>query len=224
MLQIPRLGAAALAAVQVEPTLTARVAPSALRYRVQRGDTLGAIAKRFGSNTGTLRSMNGLRSDMIKVNADLMVPTGKVMTASTSGMPANRQGNVTPAKITGATTGYRVRSGDSLSTIARAHHSTVAHLKLLNGMRTDQLRINRVLRVPVMTGSSGTVMVASSIAPAQMDRHTVRSGDTLWRIAQKYDISHQALIRENGLKNGHVLKPGLVLRIPQPEATDIAGG
>ncbi len=224
VLQIPRLGATALAALQAEPMLAASVAPAAQRYRIQRDDTLGAIARRFGTTTDALRSMNGMRSDLIKVNADLKVPAGKVMTASTGRLPGNQQVNISPAKIHGATTGYRVRSGDSLSTIARAHNSTVVQLKLLNGMRGDQLRVHRVLRVPVMSGAGGNVLVASSRAPAQMDRHTVRSGDTLWRIAQKYDVSHQALIRENELKNGHVLKPGLILRIPQPGATDIAGG
>jgi len=225
VLQIPRLGAAALASVHAEPALTANVAPAVQRYRVQRGDTLGSIAKRLGSTTRALRSMNGLRSDMIKVNADLKIPVAPVMTASTGKPPANQQVSATsPARFNGATTGYRVRNGDSLSKIARAHQSTVAQLKLLNGMRGDQLRVNRVLRVPVTGGANSNLLVASSLAPAQMDRHTVRSGDTLWRIARKYDVSHQALMRENRLKDGQVLKPGAVLRIPQPEATDIAGG
>ncbi len=228
MLQIPRLGTAALASLQAEPMLAANVATATRRYRVQRGDTLGSIARRFGSTTGALRSMNGMRTDIIKINADLKVPGGTLMTASTGSLRGNQQGKFSPAKIPAkinvATTGYRVRSGDSLGAIARAHNATVGQLKLLNALRGDQIRVNRILRVPVMSGTGGNVMVAASRAPAQMDRHTVRSGDTLWGIAQKYDVSHQALIRENGLKVGQVLKLGLILRIPQPEATDIAGG
>jgi len=247
MLQIPRLSAAGLASVRTEPILAASPMPAVARYRVRRGDTLDSIARRFGSSTGALKSMNGIRSDMIKVNTDLKVPNGasgasgasgisgpggsrsgtKMIASTVSGQGNQRTSNSPvqiPVRNKGATTGYRVRSGDSLSTIARAHHSTVAHLKLLNGMRGDQLRVNRVLRVPVVAGTGGTMLAASASSPAQKDRHTVRSGDTLWRIAQKYAVSHQALMRENGLQAGQVLSLDQVLRIPQPAASDIAGG
>ncbi len=234
-LQIPRLSAAGLASVRAEPALAASDTSAVMRYRVQRGDTLGSIARRFGSSTGALRSLNGMRSDVIKANAHLKVPrggpkgglnVGKQMIASTAVGQADQRTGIRPAQLQakGATTGYRVQAGDSLSTIARAHHSTVAQLKLLNGMRGDQLRVNRVLRVPVVDGMEGNVLAASGLSPAQKDRHTVRAGDNLWRIARKYDVSHQALMRENGLQAGQVLSLGQVLRIPQPAASDIAGG
>lgn len=223
-LQIPRMNPGGMAAMRPETMLAANTTPAVHRYRVQRGDTLGSIARRFGSSSEALKSMNGMRSDTIRANADLMVPGHSDLISSTVSEQTNRPVKIAQLSTKGATTGYRVRAGDSLSTIARAHNSTIAQLKLLNGMRSDQLRVNRVLRVPVESRTGGSSLVAAATAPAQVDRHTVRAGDTLWRIAQKYDVSHQALMRENGLKNGQILSLGRVLRIPQPAAGDIAGG
>lgn len=109
---------------------------------------------------------------------------------------------------------YKVRQGDTLSGIAQKSRLTVAELKRLNNLSSDKLKLGQVLTVAHAsaaakaakgTASSGKVQAASASAT-----HTVKSGDSLYVIAQKAKISVAELKRLNNLA-GDNLKLGQVL-------------
>ncbi len=95
---------------------------------------------------------------------------------------------------------YVVRPGDSLWLIAQKYHTTVDTLKSLNGLTSDLLNIGQVLRVPAGQG------------PSYIE-YTVRSGDTLWLLSQRYNTTVSAIKNLNGLTSD-ILNIGQVLRIP----------
>ncbi len=95
---------------------------------------------------------------------------------------------------------YVVKSGDSLWLIAQRYQTTVDAIKRLNGLTSDMLRIGQVLKIP-----------ASQASP--YIEYTVRAGDTLWLLSQRYGTTVDAIRRLNNLSSD-ILQIGQVLRIP----------
>lgn len=104
----------------------------------------------------------------------------------------------TPGPDTGTVT-YTVKAGDSLWLIAQRYGTTVNAIKQANNLTGDMLQIGQVLRIPVSQNP--------------YVEYTVRSGDTLWELARRYDTSVQAIMQANGLTSS-LLQIGQVLRIP----------
>lgn len=110
--------------------------------------------------------------------------------------------NVIPPGVDSGVTEYVVRSGDTLWLIARRYNTTVDTIKSLNGLTSDSLSIGQVLRLP--TRASGEESYFEYI---------VRSGDTLWLLAQRYGTTINAIKSLNKL-NSDILNIGQVLLIP----------
>lgn len=174
-----------------------RQAAAITTHRVRRGQTLGSIARRYGTNVRALTRINGLRSaHLIRVGQRLQVPT--------------RGEGIWPAKnvrrITRATV-HTVRRGESLDRIARRYKTTVAALTRLNNIRKPSLiRVGQKIRV------AGH---ANEAAPRKYVKHKVRRGQTLGSIARRYGTSVATLKRLNGVRNVRLLQIGQVLRVPR---------
>lgn len=95
---------------------------------------------------------------------------------------------------------YTVKSGDTLWLLANRYGTTVDAIKRLNGLTSDILQIGQVLRIPVSQAQ-------------QYITYTVRSGDTLWLLANRYGTTVDAIKSMNGLTSDN-LSIGQVLRIP----------
>lgn len=108
--------------------------PSAGLYRVKSGDSLYEIARRFGVSVGALQSVNGMSGSSLYVGQKLVIP------ATAKSQPKREES--TTEEI------YRVRRGDTLSSIASRFGTTVSKLKQLNGLRSNRLRVGQRLRLP----------------------------------------------------------------------------
>ena len=151
-------------------------------YVVQNGDSLWKIANKYGITVNELKSLNNLTSNNLTVGQILEVP------GSTS-----NDGT------------YTVKSGDSLWQIANQYGLTVAELKSLNNLTSDNLSIGQVLKVS--GGSSGNSSNTAS------NTYTVKAGDSLWNIANKYGITVDELKNLNSLTSNN-LSIGQVLKVP----------
>lgn len=109
--------------------------------------------------------------------------------------------SVIPPGVDAGVTEYVVRSGDTLWLLAQRYSTTVDAIKRLNGLTSDMLYIGQVLRIP------------STTAPAPYFEYTVRSGDTLWLLAQRFGTTVNAIKNLNGL-GSDMLNIGQILRIP----------
>ena len=96
---------------------------------------------------------------------------------------------------------YTVRSGDTLWLLAQRYGTTVAEIKRLNNLTSDMLSVGQVLKIP--TGQTDAYF-----------EYTVRSGDTLWLLGQRFGTTVDAIQNLNGL-TGDMLNVGQVLRIPR---------
>ena len=96
---------------------------------------------------------------------------------------------------------YTVRSGDTLWVLAQRYGTTVDAIKSLNGLTSNILNIGQVLKIPTPTDYN-------------YFEYTVRSGDTLWVLAQRYGTTVAAIKSLNGLTSD-LLSIGQVLLIPR---------
>lgn len=119
-----------------------------------------------------------------------------------------KAGPATVAQLRKLVLWHLVRSGETLFSLARAYGSTVGHLRGINGLADDRIRVGQLLLVP-RAGSGGW---RSAMTPPT--RYQVKWGDTLASIAERHGVSLSALQALNGLANPDLILPGMVLTIP----------
>jgi LysM repeat protein len=114
-------------------------------------------------------------------------------------------------------TEYRVRSGDTLISIAARFSVSVSSLQSLNGITDpNRLRIGQLLKIPTNTPTtqSPTGTTSSPTTSPAVRTYKVQSGDTLWGIARKFNVSADALAKLNNITNANLIKVGQTLKIP----------
>ena len=160
---------------------------AATKYKVKRGDTIGTIATRHGVSVSSIRGANNIRGSKILVGQTLIIPGGSGRSYSSSAV-------TTPVK-------YRVKSGDTLGTIAARNGVTVASIKSANGLRGSTIRAGQKLSIP----NGKSVTKTSTGSRNGSISHRVRRGETLWTIASQYDVSVSDLKRWNNLKSSKLI-------------------
>ncbi|MFT4401648.1 LysM peptidoglycan-binding domain-containing protein [Bacillus sp. SW14] len=124
---------------------------SSSTYKVKSGDSLWKISKTYGMTVSELKKMNGLKSDLLRIGQVLKLK-GSTSSSSSSSSKVS----------TSSTSTYKVKRGDSLSKIAKQYGTTVSKLKSLNGLKSDLIYVNQVLKVKGTSTSSKTVSSGSS--------------------------------------------------------------
>ena len=99
---------------------------------------------------------------------------------------------------------YTVKAGDTLYGISNQFGVSVTELANLNNVKANTLQIGQVLTIPSRSGTN----------PNNMFMYTVKAGDSLYSIAQRYNTTVGAIIDLNNLPNSN-LSIGQVLRIPE---------
>jgi LysM repeat protein len=164
-------------------------------YVVQKGDTLWSIATAFNTTPSDIMSLNNLTSTSLSIGQELKIP---------SPTPTPPTTPITPTNNT-----YTVQSGDSLWSIANKFGVTVTELRSLNNLTSDILSVGQVLLIPVQPSET----------PSGTTTYTVKSGDNLYSIANKFGVTVTAIKEANNLTT-NTLSIGQVLTIPLPGSTE----
>ena len=133
--------------VQVKP-----VEPEYTIYVVQNGDYLAKISKKYNVTIQSIKQLNGLKSDLIRVGQKLKLP-GRIDVGEQKA-PVVRKATATNAKAAssapyaGATKEYVVKSGDTLGAIAYGNGINIRQLKAMNGLTSDTLKVGQKLKIP----------------------------------------------------------------------------
>jgi len=103
---------------------------------------------------------------------------------------------VPPPEVTYAR--YRVKRGDTLSTIAHRYRTTVTAIMRTNRLSSrNRIRVGQRLKIPLR--GSAPAAVAAGKSGGTSVTHTVRRGDSLWKLASHYDTTVNRIKRDNGL-------------------------
>ncbi|MDO7217136.1 LysM peptidoglycan-binding domain-containing protein [Acinetobacter nosocomialis] len=160
-------------------------------YKVQRGDTLSSIATKSKISLAELAELNNLKaSSHVQLGQNLKVPAGV-------SVPDH----------------YVVQSGDSLHAIAAKYNLQTSYLADLNGLsRTAGVRAGQRLKLTgeVETSSKATTKNVKEETP---ETYTVKSGDSLGNIANRYHLQLDYLASLNGLSRNSNVRVGQRLKL-----------
>ena len=116
-------------------------------HAVKRGETLHEIGRRYGLDVETLRTANNLRSNLLRVGQDLLIPVSSRPITVAAVRTTYRSSEAHTAKR-GETVVHRVRRGDTLSSIARRYNVLVHQLAKWNFISADGiLRLGQKLKI-----------------------------------------------------------------------------
>jgi LysM repeat protein len=116
-------------------------APAGTEYVIVHGDTLAKIAKKNGVTLSALKAANpGVEPTKLKVGQKLTIPGGGTA-------PAANGASVAPDTGMGGEA-YTVKSGDTLTKIAKAHGTTVKAIKAASNLTTDHIKVGQKLTIP----------------------------------------------------------------------------
>ena len=187
-------------------------------YVTQPGDTLASVAQKTGMTEAEIRQVNAIPNGRrVAANSTLLVRAGEDQSDITIAA-ADARLQLTPATTWRRVT-YRVRRGDTLSSIASRWRISTKSIIRTNRLRSSRLRrgqrlvltVPNVQRTPIQTAS-----VQSSPRPASSGKvrlHSVRNGESLYSIAAHYNIS-LADLREANPKISSRIQAGQRIRIP----------
>lgn len=192
-------------------------------YTVKKGDNLWSIAKRYNVSLNELYAANGLnKNSVLSIGQQIQIPVeGSTATVNTIAPDAYQ-----PTSFNQVSTTYTVKSGDSLSKIAKQYGSSVRAIKAANGKTSDLIRVGEKLVIPVSGSTGSTPAPASTVSTSSVvstsssysstaggRTHKVKSGEYPATIARKYGMTTGELLALNAITDPRKLQVGQVLKV-----------
>jgi membrane-bound lytic murein transglycosylase D len=194
------------------------------RYRVKSGEVLGTIAEKHHTSVSLIKQVNRIRGNTIRVGQKLIIPVARKKLYRYSMSSSQRLSKIKNTKRSGERIDYLVAEGDTLWGISQQFKVSVAQIASWNGMAPrDTLRPGSKLVIwkKQAKGSTTAKNVKVSLNPATFKHpyekntnrkigYTVRQGDSLALISQKFGVTVSKLKRWNSskLKGQKYIQPG----------------
>ena len=175
-----------------------------VRHKIAKGETLSHIAKRYQTTVKVIKQSNNLGNSNIRAGRYLLVPVAAKDASRYAALGKRLQYR----KTSGSKTSYQVKNGDSLWEIARRNKVTVAQLTKWNRLDSGSL-IKPGQQLAIWKNGKQT----TGGKHVRTVRYAVRSGDSLYSISRKFNVSITDLKRWNSLHGDKYLQPGQNLKI-----------
>ena len=154
----------------VVETKPVAVVPETTIYVVQSGDYLAKISRKFNVTIASIKKLNNMKSDVVRVGQKLKLP-GKVdvgaAAVQTAAPVTKKSASFTP--YTGATKEYVVKNGDTLGAIAYGNGINIRQLKELNGLTNDVVCVGQKLKIPAEKQTKAAVAKKSEAPKAKTE-------------------------------------------------------
>ena len=204
---------------------------NASTYEVKAGDSLSKIADLFNTSVNKIAALNELTNSETLSVGQVLAVKGEVKAPTVSETPKETKPvaeEKTEATVNTNASTYKVNAGDTLAVIASQFETTTSKLVALNNLsNANSLTVGQTLKVkgsvpaPTVTAPKPTQTVATQTPSTQTvakpsvsaSTHTVKSGDSLGKIASQYGVSVSYLVNRNNLSNANDLSVGQVLQL-----------
>jgi len=186
------------------------------RYKIKQGDSLSLIAQNYNTTIGQIMSVNELDNDAIRADKYLIVPLAQKSEGYYSLSDNQREKSRLNIQKNSEKIIYTVVAGDSLWKISIKFDTTINNLVRWNQISpSDSLSIGKEL-VILRDNKNKTELAKITNTGIDINRdifYTVKEGDNLSRIAQKYNVKIAEIRSWNDLNEEYILQPGDKLTI-----------
>ncbi|MDR3001878.1 MAG: LysM peptidoglycan-binding domain-containing protein [Fibromonadaceae bacterium] len=199
------------------------------QYKVQQGDNLGSIARKFGSRVADIQSANNLKNTNLRIGQTLIIPTptgaaapvraaATTSTAATTKPAEAQKTNNENAPSSDNVRTHVVDKGDNLGAIARRYGVSIQSLMTWNELENNKIQIGQRLYIQSPSSKSTptrAVEPPKNTSTAQNTKGTsyeIKPGDNLWDIARAHNVTVQQLKDWNpGLEKR--IFPGMMIKV-----------
>ena len=171
------------------------------KYQVKKGDTMYGVARLFGWDEKIIQQSNPGEMTTLQKGSMLYYPCDSEETVQKE----DSNNNTSTAGKDGVT--HRIERGETLSSIARMYGMTAKELQMLNPGAGDYIKAGDLLVIsdPETTSAGGN---------SDVSYHKIQSGETLYGIGKKYNVSVEALLKSNPGVSERNFRAGETIRIP----------
>ena len=185
-----------------------------VRHKIRNGETLSHISKKYRSSVALIKEVNNIRGHQIRAGKYLMVPTATRSLNTYTLSENSRLASIQNTNRKGSKRVHLVRSGQSLWSISRSYGVSIRALAKWNGIAPiDTLSVGQKLVVWTGDAAAQTVSINQTRPSNALHalRYTVRKGDSLYLIANRFNIKVSDIKRWNRV--GKYLQPGQKLKL-----------
>jgi membrane-bound lytic murein transglycosylase D len=177
------------------------------RYKVKSGDSLISIAKKFHTTPSALKQVNPVQGSLVRIGDKLLIPTAfknqDSYTYSASNRLNKKQRNTRGSKGS-QKINHTVQNGDSFWSLARKHNVSSGSIAKWNGMAPKD---------PIKPGQKLVIWSKNKLTNQNREvirkiNYQVRNGDSLHRIADKFNVKVKDIKRWNQINKKKYLQPG----------------
>jgi membrane-bound lytic murein transglycosylase D len=197
---------------------------SVFRYKIKKGDSIGEIAEKFGVSIAKIRSWNNIKKNNLVAGKTIKIYSNDSYASSLGDKTTKSSANINY---------YKVKAGDSVGKIAELYKVPVSSLRKWNNLRSNKIVAGNTLKVYSDAGvndiserpsaksakiaktAAASKVTAVSKAAASKNKtkvHRVGRGESLYSIAQSYDMTVERLRTLNKI-SGNKIKPGQKLKV-----------
>ncbi len=177
------------------------------RHKIKNGETISEIAEQYHTTLASIRAANGIRGNTIRAGQHLMIPVAKKPLTDYSQSADSRRAKKQNTQRSGNRIEHFVASGDSFWSIGQRYGVGMRELAAWNGMAPrDTLSIGQKLVVWTKQSVPGNALPTGGTT--RKLNYTVRQGDSLYLIANRFRITVNDLVRWNKIDKNKILRPG----------------
>ena len=173
-------------------------------HTVKSGETLFSIAKANNTTVAELKKLNDLSNGKIRLGQELKLSQAEVAPTT---IAAN--------KVEANPISYKVKRGETLSSISKKYNITEEELKASNNLKSNTLRSGQNLQIAQVATPASAVPSNKAELEAKSVSYKVKKGETLSSISKKYHITEDELKAMNNLKSS-AIRFGQELKVNQP--------
>jgi membrane-bound lytic murein transglycosylase D len=215
-----------------------------VQYTVKSGESIGNIAKKFDMTVSELKSLNNLKKSYVRPKQKLLVyakskekPQENQASVNSQKSPNGVRKDTSLVRkssspLTNSTVApenipdvHVVKNGESLGLIASKYHCTIDQIKKWNNLTSDKISVGQKLKINMapkqeVSGNKQDTnniksVKSSSQGSGKFTIYTIQSGDNLWEIADKFDVTVSQIKELNNITNTNRLKPGQKIKVPK---------